>query len=137
MSQTHKFRSSIVDVHFLVECSAEPHLAQLCRTMTKMLMTCVGAAAVEHASANAVEPNEASRRRAARLRLFRARTPRAVSLDGVRNVSWPSRAAAASSKRPSSSEGVRGLSQLGRVVVYEVEKPQGRQKSFDGVRAVS
>ena len=99
-------------------------------------MTCVGAAAVEHASSNAVEPHEASRRRAARLRLFRARTPRAVSLDGVRNVSWPSRAAAASSKRPSSSEGVRGLSQVGRVVVYEAEKPQGRQKSFDGVRAV-
>ena len=42
-----------------------------------------------------------------------------------------------SSKRPSSSEGVRGLSQVGRVVVYEAEKPQGRQKSFDGVRAVS
>ena len=41
------------------------------------------------------------------------------------------------SKRPSSSEGVRGLSQLGRVVVYEAEKPQGRQKSLDGVRAVS
>ena len=82
------------DVHFAVECSVEPHLAQLCRTMMKMLMTCVGAAAVEHASSNAVEPNEASRRRAARLRLFRARTPRAVSLDGVRVVSWPSRATA-------------------------------------------
>ena len=38
MSQMHKFRSSMSDVHFLVECSAEPHLAQLCRTMTKMLM---------------------------------------------------------------------------------------------------
>ena len=42
-----------------------------------------------------------------------------------------------SSKRPSSSDGVRGLSQVGHVVVYEAEKPQGRQKSFDGVRAVS
>ena len=87
MSQMHLFRSSLVDVHFLVECFVEPHLAQLCRTMTKMLMACVGAVAVEHASSNAVAPNEASRRRAARLRLFRARTPRAVSLDGVRNVS--------------------------------------------------
>ena len=51
-----------------------------------IMMTCVGAAAVEHPSSNAVEPSEASRRRAARLRLFRARTPRAVSLDGVRRL---------------------------------------------------
>jgi len=51
-----------------------------------IMMTCVGAVAVEHASSNAVEPNEASRRRAARSRLCRARTPRAVSLDGVRRL---------------------------------------------------
>ena len=49
-------------------------------------ITCVGAEAVGHASSNAVEPHAASRRRAARLRLFRARRPRAVSLDGVRRL---------------------------------------------------
>ena len=87
MSQMHLFRSSLVDVHFLVECFVEPHLEQLCRTMMMILMTCVGAAAMGHASSNAVGPHAASRRRAARLRLFRARRPRAVSFDGVRNVS--------------------------------------------------
>ena len=102
-----------------------------------IMMTCVGAVAVEHASSNAVEPNEASRRRAARLRLFRARTPRAVSLDGVRVVSWPSRATADVVEATEFFRRRAGFSQVGRVVVQEREKPQVCLHYLDGVRAVS
>ena len=91
VSQRHFSRSSVLDWHVfavwpgLPPDSRPPQLAHFCLAMM-MLITCAGAVAVEHASSNAVGPNAASRRRAARLRLFRARTPRAVSLDGGRRL---------------------------------------------------
>ena len=123
--QKHLGRSSVLELHDLARWPGlppdgrPPHLRHLGLgwSMMMIILTCVGAAAVEHASSNAVAPNEASRRRAARLRLFRARTPRAVSLDGVRNVSLPSRAAADVVEATEFFRQRAGFSQVGRVVV--------------------